>query len=80
MPYSLNTASHILCTETQSDSLSSAIQTETRKIMSGVAVGEKEKLLYFRDTEYLNMVISCYFKKSIEMTKILVTYNMFLVT
>ena len=45
------TASHIVYTE----SLSSAIHTETIKVRQGVAVGGEEKLLYIGDTEFLNM-------------------------
>ena len=47
----LFTASHILYTE----SLSSAIHTDTRKVKQGVAVGGEEKLLYMGKTEFLNM-------------------------
>ena len=47
----LYTASYIMYTE----SLSSAIHTETRKVRQGVAVGGEEKLLYMGDTEFLNM-------------------------
>ena len=50
-PYSLNTASQILCTEY----LSSVIHTERGKVMQGVAVGLRKKLLYMGYTEYFNM-------------------------
>ena len=47
----LYNASHILYTE----SLSSAIHTETRNVGLGVAVCGEEKLLYMGDTEFINM-------------------------
>ena len=47
----LYNASRLLCTE----SLSSAIHKETRKVMHGVAVGGEEKLLYMGDTDFLDI-------------------------
>ena len=51
LPYSFNTVSQILYTE----SLSTAIHTETKKVMQEAAVGGKEKLLYMGDTAFLNI-------------------------
>ena len=53
LPYSLNAASQILYTE----SLSSAIYKETRKVMQRVALGEEEKLLSMGENDILNMTL-----------------------